>query len=74
MTIMMFDSIKSIQKTGGFLARSTGQPNRKYSNEFKINALELQKSLGSRNKAAKQLGIAPSLLTTFKKQQSEGEF
>jgi hypothetical protein len=73
---LMIDTINTVRKTGGFIPRSTTEPNRKskYSIEYKRNALALQKSLGSRNKAAKELGLAPSMLSTFARQRDEGEF
>ena len=39
-----------------------------YTREFKIDALELAKQLGNFSKAARQLGIADSLLYTWKDQ------
>ena len=39
---------------------------RKYTNEFKIQALELVKEIGSYSRAAEQLGITDSLLHAWK--------
>lgn len=74
--MMMIDVISNVRMTGGFKPRPNSHINRnaKYTDEYKKAAILLRKELGSRNKAAQQLGIAPSLLSTFSKQQSEGEF
>lgn len=72
----MIDAILSVRRNGGFIPKATSHANRnsKYTDEFKKEALKLQKELGSRNKAAKELGIAASLLSTFNKQRDEGQF
>lgn len=41
--------------------------NKQYTNEFKIQALELAKSLGSYSAAARQLGVSDSLIHDWKK-------
>jgi len=41
--------------------------NRKYTKEFKIQALDLVKELGSFSEAARQLGISDGILHTWKK-------
>lgn len=43
------------------------KPKRKYTNEFKIQALNLVKELGSYASAAKQLGVKDSVLHAWKK-------
>jgi hypothetical protein len=74
--MMMIDVISNVRKTGGFTTKPNSHINKneKYTDKYKKAALVLQKELGSRNKAAKQLGIAASLLSTFGQQQSEGRF
>jgi transposase-like protein len=72
----MINAINALRKTGGFTPepKPSDDMNRKYTDEYKLEALALQETLGSRNKAALQLGIAPSLITTFLKQKNEGRF
>lgn len=70
----MIDSLTLINKSGCIEPKASSGINSKYSDEFKNNAVELIKTLGGRNKAAKKLGISPSLITSFSKQKSEGRF
>jgi transposase-like protein len=70
----MMDNLALIQKSGGIEPKHTHGMNSKYSDEYKNEAIKLIVSLGGRNRAAKQLGIAPSLITSFRKQKDEGRF
>lgn len=70
----MIDSLVLIQQNGCIEPKPESGRNCKYSNEFKNRAVALIGELGGRNKAAKALGIAPSLITSFRKQKDEGRF
>ena len=74
MPFSMLESINQIRRSGAITPKPTTLKNVKYTTEFKQRALILVEELGGRNKAAKALGISPSLITTFSTQQSEGRF
>lgn len=69
----MGTAIYHIKKPGGILPKESCRKS-KYSDEYKKAAIDLIDKLGSRNKAAKQLGISASMLSTFIEQQSSGRF
>lgn len=72
--ISMLSSLRLVQAPGGIAAKESTKKNVKYTKEYKLEALALVDSLGSRNKAARALGISTSLLGTFHQHKQEGRF
>lgn len=64
--------IKRTTKEESIMETSEKKKSRKYTDEFKAQALQLAEDLGSLTKAAKQLGVAHANLHNWKLQKEAG--